>query len=68
MIEGELPVQPTQATLAVQQQLPVAANDAQPQAEDAKQQEKPQQPAKSGRRVDDGPVETPDELEGRFDY
>lgn len=68
MIEGELPVQPTQATVAVQQQLPAANNGAQPQVEDVKQLELAKQPTKSGRRANDGPVETPKELKDIYEY
>ena len=69
MIEGELPAQPTQATLAVQQQLPAAAADVvQPQEEEAKQQERPQAAGRSGKNANDGPVTTPDELDGQFEY
>ena len=69
MIEGELPAQPPQATLAVQQQLPAAAADVvQPQEEEAKQQERPQAAGRSGKNANDGPVTTPDELDGQFEY
>lgn len=68
MIEGELPAQPTQATMAIQQQLPAAAADVQPQDEEAKQQERPQAAGRSGKNANDGPITTPEELDGQFEY
>ena len=68
MIEGELPAQPTQATMAIQQQLPAAAADVQPQDEEAKQQERPQAAGRSGKNATDGPITTPEELDGQFEY
>lgn len=44
------------------------AEDAKLEKQPVPSQQAPAVAAKSGRRANDGPVETPEELEGRFDY